>query len=184
MRTQGGSQPHNTRRSSDKDPPLPACQRSTSMVEHNSSRQDYPLIRLHTMMGSFMLIKVLFQSYTSYNQANTMFFTWSICLRRIMALSNSSTMVLRAGLAPAAHWSRWEIRNCWLLILSRTLVSDATVCSWRTWMSEGRMSKRRVRDKHHNNRYKQPAKLLLILSPLAYLHCLYSQMAEELGLCF
>ena len=64
-------------------------------------------------------------------------FTWSICLRLFIALSNSSTMVFRAGLAPAAHWSRWEIRNCWLLILSRTLVSDITICSDRTWVSEG-----------------------------------------------
>ena len=109
-----------------------------------------PLIWLHTMMGSFVFLTVLFQSYTSCNQANTMLFTWSICLRRFIALSNSSTMVLRAGLAPAAHWSRWEIRNCWLLILSITLVNAATICSWRTWISECRM-----RDEHHNNRHGQ-----------------------------
>ena len=123
------------------------------------------------MMGSFMLLKVLFQSYTSCNQANTMFFTWSICLRRIMALSNSSTMVLRAGLAPAAHWSRWEIRNCWLLILSRTLVSDVTICSWRTWMSEGRMSEGRMRDKHDMNRRRLYTALLCnsLLNKMAYI---------------
>ena len=40
---------------------------------------------------------------------------------------------LSCGFEPAAHCRRWEMRNHWLLTLSRTLVREVAICSESTW---------------------------------------------------
>ncbi len=64
--------------------------------------------------------------------------TSSMCFLLFIALSKASTIELRAGLPPAAHWRRWDIRNWWLLILSCTAVSEAD--SWLESTCTGQMS--------------------------------------------
>ena len=65
-------------------------------------------------------------SSTSLKMASSftsMFLWW------LQVLWNSSMTELRAELAPAAHWSLWDIRNCWLWIFSITLLIEVAKCS-------------------------------------------------------
>lgn len=72
-------------------------------------------------------------SSTSWNSSSSLA---SIVLWWLQARWKSSMTELREELAPAAHWSLWDILNCWLEIFSTTLEMELAKCSERTWREE------------------------------------------------
>lgn len=82
----------------------------------------------------------------------------NILLWWLHILWNSSMTLFSEELAPAAHWSRCDIRNCWLCIFSMTFVIEVASCSDRTLREGERRRDKRKEGKKTEDENKERRK--------------------------